>query len=59
MKRQPTDDEIEDRLAGEELMFRQAIKGDKICGAAIALQSLHPYLRTMVNYGEEEEDEVY
>ena len=59
MRRQPTDDEIEDRLAGRALMERAAIRGDGIAGAAIALESIHPYMRTMLDYGEWDESDEY
>ena len=57
MSRQPTDEEIENRLAGRELMEREARKGDRLALMAIHIESLHPYMKTMLDYRKVERDE--
>jgi len=60
----PDDETIENRQAANDLMHRQAIRGDKICGAYFALKSLAGIIPggnyiagTMQDYGDEDDND--
>lgn len=60
----PDDETIQNRQAANDLMHRQAMKGDKICGAYFSLKSLAGTVPggnfiagTVQDYGDDMEDE--
>lgn len=58
------DERIKNRLAGKKMMQDQAIKGDPICGAACALESIASDMGlgfmagTAIDFSEEDDEDI-